>query len=162
MLSAAGRGSVGVRVVGVIVVVGGGFRRGAMRALVWRAAWMVLAEMLVEDRLEGEALAADMAMEGLVSCVLADVVLQLVLARVLLSTHAAHKWRDAHVKPHVTIEAALLVKGLAAVDTGEARVIAEPAITHLLTQILLVPSHIKHSCFLSLQSTKSNMLKSTF
>lgn len=121
----------------------------------WCAAWMVLAEMLVEDSLEGEALATDVAVEGLVSCVLADVVLQLVLARVLLSAHAAHEWSDAHVQPHVTIKTALLVKGLAAVDTGEAGVVAEPAITHLFTQILFIPSHIKHSCFLSLQSRKA-------
>lgn len=123
----------------------------------WCAAWMVLAEMLVEDGLEGEALAADMAVEGLVSRVLADVVLQLVLARVLLSAHAAHKWRDAHVQPHVTIETALLVKGLAAVDTGKTWIVAKPAITHLLTQILLIPSYIKHSCFLSLQCRKPKM-----
>lgn len=129
-----------------------------MRALVWRAAWVVLAEMLVEDGLEGEALATNMAVEGLVSRVLANVVLQLVLACVLLSTHATHKGRDAHVKSHVTIKAALLVKGLAAVNTGETRVVAEPAITHLLTQILLIPSHIKHCCFLSLQSRKKNEL----
>lgn len=118
---------------------------------------MVLAEMLVEDSLEGEALAADVAVEGLVPGVLADVVLQLVLARVLLSTHAAHEWRDAHVQPHVTIEAALLVKGFAAVDTGEAWIVAEPTVAHLLTQILLIPSHIKHSCFLSLQGRKPKM-----
>lgn len=128
-----------------------------MRALMWCAAWMILSEMLVKDSLEREALATDMAVEGLVSCVLADVVLQLVFARVFLSTHTAYKWCDAHVQPHVAIEAALLVKGLAAVDTGEARVVAEPAITHLLTQILLVPSYIKHSCFLSLQSIKLDL-----
>lgn len=128
-----------------------------MRTLMWCAAWVVLPEMLVEDSLEGEALATDVAVEGLVSSVLADVVLQLVLARVLLSTHAANEWCDAHVQPHVTIKAALLIKGLAAVDTGEAWVIAEPAITHLLTQILLIPSYIIHSCFLSLQSRKPKM-----
>lgn len=155
MLSAAWSGSVGVGV--DVIVVGGGFRRGAVRALVWRAARMVLAEMLVEDGLEGEAFAADVAMEGLVSRVLADVVLQLVLARVLFSAHATHKRCDAHVQPHVTIKAALLVEGLAAVDTGEARVVAEPAITYLLTQVLLIPSHIKHSCFLSLQGRKPKM-----
>lgn len=35
---------------------------------------VVLAEMLVEDGLEGEALAADVAMERLVACMLADMV----------------------------------------------------------------------------------------
>lgn len=68
-----------------------------MRTLMWCAAWVVLPEMLVEDSLEGEALATDVAVEGLVSSVLADVVLQLVLARVLLSTHAANERCDAHV-----------------------------------------------------------------
>lgn len=123
----------------------------------WCAAWMVLAEMLVENGLEREALATDVAVEGFVSCVLADVILQLVLACVFLSTHSAHKWGDAHVQPHMAIKAALLVKGLAAVDTGETWIVAEPAITHLLTQILLIPSHIKRSCFLSLQCRKQKM-----
>lgn len=126
----------------------------------WCTAWMVLAEMLVEDSLEGEALATDVAVEGFVSRVLADVVLQLVLACVLLPAHAAHEWCDAHVQPHVTIKAALLVKGLAAVDTGETWVVAEPTISHLLTEILLIPSHIKHSCFLSLQCRKPKMSSS--
>lgn len=115
---------------------------------------MVLAEMLVENSLEREALATNVAVEGLVSCVLADMILQLVFTSVFLSAHSAHKWRDAHVQPHVAIKAALLIKGLAAVDTGETWIVAEPAITHLLTQILLIPSHIKRSCFFSLQCRK--------
>lgn len=64
---------------------------------------MVLAEVLVEDGLEREALAAHVAMEGLISRVLPDVVLQLVFAGVFLSADTAHEGRDAHVQPHVAI-----------------------------------------------------------
>lgn len=111
--------------------------------LLGRAARVVLAEVLVEDGLEGEALAADVAVEGLVAGVLADVVLQLVLAGVLLPTDAADERRDAHVQAHVAIQAALLVEGLAAVDAGEPRVVAEPAVSYLFPQVVLVAAHIE-------------------
>lgn len=114
------------------------------------AARVVLAEVLVEDGLEGEAFAADVAMEGLVSCVLANVVLQLVLACVLLAADATNERCDAHVQPHVAVQAALLVEGLAAVDAGEPRVVAEPAVTNLLTQVLLVTTHVEHGLLLPL------------
>lgn len=120
--------------------------------LLWCAAWMVLAEMLVEDGLEGEALPADVAVEGLVARVLADVILQLVFACVLLSADAAHKWRDAHVQAHVAVQAALLVEGLAAVDACEAGVVAVPAVTHLLPQVVLVTAHVKCRILLPLDT----------
>ena len=100
--------------------------------------------------LEGEALAADVAVEGLVARVLADVILQLVLARVLLPADATREGRDAHVKPHVAVQAALLVEGLAAVDAGETRVVAEPAVAHLLPQVVLVAAHIEGGVLLAL------------
>lgn len=74
-----------------------------MRNLLRGAAWMVLAEVLVENGLEGEALAAHVAMEGLVPRVLSDVVLELVLAGVFFAADAAHEGGDAHVQPHVAI-----------------------------------------------------------
>ena len=125
----------------------GGFLLGATR--------MVLAEVLVEDSLKGEAFATHMAVEGLVSCVLADVVLQLVLARVLLPTYPAHKRCDAHVQTHVSVQTALLVEGLAAVDAGEAWVVAEPAIPHLFPQVVLVATHVKHGLILTLNTQTS-------
>lgn len=74
-----------------------------MGHLLWGTAWVVLTEVLVEDSLERETLATDMAMKGLVSCVLTDVVLKLVLAGVFLPTDSADKRGNAHVQAHVTI-----------------------------------------------------------
>lgn len=82
------------------------------------AAWVVFAEVLVEDGLEGEALATDMAVERFVAGVLADVILQLVFTGVLFPTDAADERRDAHVQAHVAVQAAFLVERLAAVDAG--------------------------------------------
>lgn len=115
---------------------------------------MVLAEVLVEDGLEGEALAADMAVEGLVARVLADVVLQLVFAGVLLATDAADERRDAHVQAHVAVQAAFLVEGLAAVDAGEAGVVTEPPVSYLLPQVILIATHIKRCMLLPLTDRK--------
>lgn len=112
---------------------------------------MVFAEVLIEDGLEGKALAADVAVEGLVAGVLANVVLQLVLAGVLLPADTADERCDAHVQPHVAVQAALLIEGLAAVDAGEPRVVAEPAVPHLLPQVVLVPAHVKGGMLLPLQ-----------
>lgn len=134
---------------------GGGLGRGAV-GLLRRAARVVLAEVLVEDGLEGEALPADVAVEGLVAGVLADVVLQLVLAGVLLPADAADERRDAHVQPHVAVQAALLVEGLAAVDAGEPRVVAEPAVAHLLPQVILVAAHVERRVLLALTDTQTN------
>lgn len=118
--------------------------------LLRRAAWVVLAEVLVEDGLEGEALAADVAVERLVARVLADVILQLVFAGVFLPTDAADERRDAHVEPHVPVQAAFLVEGLAAVDAGETRVVAEPAVSYLLPQVVLIAAHIERCVLLPL------------
>lgn len=128
-----------------------------MGHLLRAAARVVLAEVLVEDGLEGEALPADVAMEGLVSCVLADVVLELVLAGVFLAADAAHERCDAHVQPHVAVQAALLVEGLAAVDAGESRVVVAPAVSHLFTQVLLVAA--QHSLLLPLKDKQEVRLK---
>lgn len=81
----------------------GGLGRGAVGHLLRSAAGMVLAEVLVENGLEGEALAAHVAMEGLVARVLSDVVLELVLAGVFFAADAAHEGGDAHVQPHVPV-----------------------------------------------------------
>lgn len=123
-----------------------------MGHLLGGTAGMILAEVLVEDGLEGEALTTDVAVEGLVPCVLTDVVLKLVLAGVLLPTNAAHERCDAHVKAHMAIQTSLLVEGLAAVNAGQPWVVAEPAVTHLFTQVLFVASHIKDGLLLSLSN----------
>lgn len=117
-------------------------------------AWVVLAEVLVEDRLEGEAFPADVAMEGLVARVLADVILQLVLAGVLFAADAADERRDAHVQTHVAVKAAFLVEGLAAVNAGEPRVVAVPAVSYLLPQVLLVAAHVERWMLLPLRGRK--------
>lgn len=93
-----------------------------------QTAGVVLTKVLVEDGLEREAFATNVAVEGLVARVLADVILQLILAGVLLATHAAHERRDAHVEPHVPVQAALLVEGFGAVNTREPWVVPEPAL----------------------------------
>lgn len=87
---------------------------------------VLLAQMLVECALEGKGFAADLAVEGFVVRVTADVVLQLVFAGVLLAAELADEGCDAHVQTHVTVQAALLVEGLAAVDTDEALVVGVP------------------------------------
>lgn len=99
-----------------------------MRPLQRHTARVVLAKVLVEDSLEREAFAADMAMKGLVACVLADVILQLILAGVLLPTHTTDKRCDAHVETHVPIQAAFLIEGFGAVNTSEPWVVPEPAL----------------------------------
>lgn len=134
---------------------GGGLWRGAVR-LLRRAAGVVLAEVLVEDGLEGETLSADVAVEGLVAGVLADMVLQLIFAGVLLPTDAADEGCYAHVQAHVAVQAAFLVEGLAAVDAGEPRVVAEPAVSYLLPQVVLVAPHIKR-CVLFPLTSRTNV-----
>lgn len=124
---------------------------------------MVFAEVLVEDGLEGEALATDVAVEGLVAGVLADVVLQLVLAGVLLPTDAADERCDAHVQAHVAVQAAFLVEGLAAVDAGEPRVVAEPAVSYLLPQVVLITAHVERRMLLPLTGrTRTDSMRLTF
>lgn len=129
---------------------GGGGLGGRAVRLLRGAARVVLAEVLVEDGLEGEALAADVAVEGFVAGVLADVVLQLVFAGVLLPADATDERCDPHVQAHVAVQAALLVEGLAAVDAGQPRVVAEPTVSYLLPQVLLVAAHVKRRMLLPL------------
>ena len=119
-------------------------------SLLGGTARVVLAEVLIEDGLEGEALATYMTVEGLVTRVLADVVLQLVLAGVLLPANTTDKWRDTHVQAHVAVQTALLIEGLAAVDAGESGVVAEPAVSYLFPQVVLVTTHIKRCMLLPL------------
>lgn len=99
-----------------------------MRPLQRHTARVVLAKVLVEDGLEREAFTADVAMKGLVACVLADVILQLILAGILFPTHAADKRCDAHVETHVPVQTAFLVEGFGAVNTSEPWVVPEPAL----------------------------------
>lgn len=129
---------------------GGGGLRGRAVSLLRSTAGVVFAEVLVEDGLEGEALPADVAVEGLVARVLADVVFQLVLAGVLLPTDTADERRDSHVEPHVSVQTPLLVEGLTAVNAGETRVVPEPPVAHLLPQVVLVPPHVKGRVLLPL------------
>lgn len=122
-----------------------GLRGDAVGPLQRHAARVVLAKVLVEDGLEREAFATDVAVEGLVASVLADVVLQLILACVLLPTHAADKGCDAHVETHVPVQAAFLIEGFGAVNTSEPRVVPEPALRNLLLpEILHIAAHSKH------------------
>lgn len=123
-----------------------------MRPLQRQTARVVLAKVLVEDGLEREAFAADVAMKGLVARVLADVILQLILAGVLLPAHAADERRDAHVETHVPVQAAFLVEGFGAVNARESGVVAEPALRNLLLpEIFHVTAHPEHGRFLPLQ-----------
>lgn len=122
-----------------------GLRGDAVRPLQGQTAGVVLAKVLVEDGLEREAFAAHVAVERLVARVLADVILQLILAGVLLPAHAAHKRCDAHVQAHVPVQAALLVEGFGAVNAREPRVVPEPALRNLLLpQVFHVSAHSQH------------------
>lgn len=116
-----------------------------MGPLQGQTARVVLAKVLVEDGLERKAFATHVAVEGLVARVLADVIFQLILAGILLATHAADKRCDAHVEPHVPVQAALLVEGFGAVNAGEPGVVPEPALGNLLLpQIFHITAHSKH------------------
>lgn len=74
-----------------------------MRTLERNTARVVLPKVLIEDGLERETFPTHVAVEGLVACMFADMVLQLILAGILLPTHPTHKWSDSHVEPHVPI-----------------------------------------------------------
>ena len=138
----------------------GGLRGGAVSSFLGRTARMVLPEVLVQNGLEGKALPTEVAVEGLVSGVLPDVVFQLVFAGVFLPTDAADEGSDAHVQPHVAVQAALLIEGLAAVDAGEPRVVAEPTVAHLLSEILLVPPHVQGRRLLPLATRQKEKSRS--
>lgn len=90
---------------------------------------VLLAQVLVECALEGETFAADLAVEGFVVCVAADVVLELIFASVLLAAELADEGRDAHVQTHVAVKAAFLIERFAAVDANEALVVRVPLAT---------------------------------
>lgn len=123
-----------------------------MRPLQRHAAWVILTKVLVEDGLEGEALPADMTVKGLVACVFADVVLQLILAGILFATHTTNKGRDAHVESHVSVQAAFLVERFGAVDAGEAWVVAKPPLRYFLfTEIFNVAAHSNDCRFFHLE-----------
>lgn len=88
----------------------GGLGGGAVSYFLGRTTRMVLPEVLVKNGLERKALPTEVTVEGLVPGVFPDVVFQLVFASVLLPTDAADKGCNSHVKPHVSVQAALLVE----------------------------------------------------
>lgn len=123
-----------------------------MRPLQRHAARMILTKVLVEDGLEGETLPADMAVKGFVSRVFADMVLQLILASILFATHTANKGCDAHVEPHVPVQATLLIEGFGAIDASETRVVAKPPLRYFLfTEIFNIATHSNYSRLLHLE-----------
>lgn len=74
-----------------------------MRPLQRNTARVVLAKVLIQDGLEGEAFATNVTVKGFVACVLTNVILQLVFPSILLATHAADKRSDPHVQAHVAV-----------------------------------------------------------
>lgn len=68
-----------------------------MRPLQGYTARVIFAKVLIQDGLEGETFATNMTVKGLVACVLADMILQLVFPGIFLATHAADEWCDPHV-----------------------------------------------------------------
>lgn len=123
-----------------------------MRPLQRHAAWVILAKVLVENGLEGEAFPADVTVKGLVARVFADVVLQLIFAGILFATHTANKGCDAHVESHVPVQAALLVERFGAVDAGETRVVAKPPFRYFLfTEIFNIAAHSNYCRFFHLE-----------
>lgn len=139
-----------------------------MRPLQGYTARVVFAKVLIQDGLEGKTFAANVAVKGLVARVLADVILQLIFPRVLLATHAADEWRDAHVQAHVAVQAPLLVEGFGTVDAGETGVVPEPPLRHLLLpEILHIAAHAHHHrlfylCQVRATSTKEHILLSIY
>lgn len=106
---------------------------------------VVFAKVLIQDGLEGEAFATHVTVKGLVACVLADVILQLIFAGVLLATHAADEWCDPHVQAHVPVQAPLLVERFGAIDAGETGVVPEPPLRYfLLSEILHIAAYSHH------------------
>lgn len=74
-----------------------------MRPLQGYTARVVFTKVLIQDGLEGEAFATDMTVKGLIACVLAYMILQLIFPGILLATHAADKWRDPHMQAHMAV-----------------------------------------------------------
>lgn len=116
-----------------------------MRPFQGYTARVVFAKVLIQDGLEGETFTTNMTVKGLVACVLADMILQLIFPGILLATHAADEWRDPHMQAHVTVQAPLLVERFGAVDAGETGVVPEPSFRDfLLSEILHIPTHSHH------------------
>lgn len=117
-----------------------------MRPLQGYTARVVFAKVLIQDGLEGEAFATNVTVEGFVTCVLADVILQLIFPGILLATHAADKWCDTHVQAHVAVQAPLLVERFGAVDAGETGVVPEPPLRYFLLPEILHIATYSHHC----------------
>lgn len=99
---------------------------------------VLLPQVLVKGALKWEAFSTDLAVEGLVVRVAADVVLQLVFPCVLLATEFTNKRGDAHVQAHVTVEAPFLIEGLTTVDANESFVVRVPLTPQTpLSQVVL-------------------------
>lgn len=122
-----------------------------MRSL-QHTARVILTKVLVEDSLEGEALPTDMAVKGLVACMLPDVILQLILAGILFATHPANKRCDAHMKPHVPVQTTLLVEGFGTVNASQTWVVTKPPFRYFLfTEIFHIATYSNNSRLLYLE-----------
>lgn len=117
-----------------------------MRPLQGDTTRVVFAKVLIQDGLEGETFATNMAMKGLVACVLADVILQLIFAGVLLATHATDEWCDPHMQAHVPVQAPLLVERFGTVDAGETGIVPEPPFRYFLLSKILHIATYSHHC----------------
>lgn len=132
-----------------------------MRPLQGYTARVVFAKVLIQDGLEGEAFATNVTVEGFVTCVLADVILQLIFPGILLATHAADKWCDTHVQAHVAVQAPLLVERFGAVDAGETGVVPEPPLRYfLLPEILHIATYSHHCRLLHLGAGLLRLIRS--
>lgn len=87
-----------------------------------------------------------MTVKRFVACVLTDMILQLIFPGILLTTHAANKWRDPHMQAHMAVQAALLVERFGAVDAGEPGVIPEPPLGYFLFSEILHIATYPHHC----------------
>lgn len=129
-----------------------------MRPLQGYTARVVFAKVLIQDGLERKTFATNMTVKGLVACMLADVILQLIFPGVLLATHATDKRCDPHVQAHVPVQAPLLVEGFGAVDAGETGVVPEPPLGYLLLSEVLHVAAYSHHCglFYLCQASKTS------
>lgn len=104
-----------------------------------RRAHVLLPQVLVEGALKRETLPADLTVEGLVVCVAADMVLQLVFSCVLLATEFTDERGDAHVQAHVAVQAAFLIERFPTVDANESLIVRVPlgrtaSLSHVILQ----------------------------
>lgn len=107
---------------------------------------VVFSKVLIQDGLEGETFATNMTVKGLVACVLADVIFQLIFPGILFPTHAADKWCDSHMQAHVAVQTSLLVERFGTVDAGEAGIIPEPSLRYFLFSEILHIGAYSHHC----------------